>query len=168
MAIGKIIVRLIVMMAACGTTAAAADDYEMIYSKGNLSSSFEKCLGETFKKRSASERVAETVSYFAKIYNSTYKTRVFNQISAFKHIEISNGNRSPLIVTIAVLRDAKRLPVDDRGHSLVSIVPVEAISYVDGRGVYHGQVESRKLDDKDRINFKTIVECARKSEPRSD
>jgi hypothetical protein len=166
MAIGRIIVRLIGVVAVCGATPAAADDYEIVYSKGDLGPSLEKCLSETFKKRSTSERAAETVSFFTKIYNITYRTHVFSQVSAFRHIEITDGNRSPLIITIAVLRDAKGLPVDDRGHSLASIAPMEAISYIDGRSVYHGQVESRKLDDKDRVTFKTTVDCTRRSESR--
>src|SRR4051812_8782482 len=163
MAIGSTIIRLIGMAFICGTTSAKAGDYEIIYSRGNLRPSFEKCLGETFKKRTIAKRADETVSYFTKIYNITYGTHAFNHMSAFRHIEINDENRSPLIVTIAVLRHARGLPMDDRGHQLASIVPLEAVSYVDGHEVYHGQVESRQLDDKDRANFKLIVGCAGKS-----
>jgi hypothetical protein len=158
-----IIIRLIGVVASLGATSAKADDYEIIYSKGNVRPSFEKCLGETFRKRSISKSAVETVSYFTKIYNITYKTHVFNHMSGFWHIEIGDENRSPLIVTIAVLRDARGLPADDRGHQLASIVPLEAVTYVDGHKIYHGQVESRQLDDKDRANFKAIVGCAGKS-----
>jgi hypothetical protein len=163
MAIGSIAIRLIGAAAIFATTSAKADDYEMIYSRGNLRPSFEKCLGETFKQRSIAKRAGETVSYFTKIYNMTYGTHAFSHMSAFRHIEISDENRSPLIVTIAVLRQARGLPMDDRGHQLASIVPLQAVSYVDGHEVYHGQVESRQLDDKDRANFKVIVGCAGKS-----
>jgi hypothetical protein len=157
------IIRLIGAAAIFEATAAEADDY-VIYSKGNFTPSLEKCLSGNFNKRS--EGAAETVTYFTKIYNITYRTHAFSHISAFRQIEISDENRSPLIVTIAVLRDAKGLPMDDRGHHLASIVPMEALSYVDGLNVYHGQVESRHLDDKDRINFRTVVDCAKNSESR--
>jgi hypothetical protein len=166
MTASSIIISIIGVITIFETTAAGADDYEIIYSKGNFRPSFEKCVANTFKKRSVSERSAETISFFTKIYNITYRTNIFSHVSAFRHIEISDENRSPLIVTIAVLRDANGLPADDHGHQLASIVPMEAISYIDGRNVYHGQVESRQLDDKDRINFNTIVDCARKAESR--
>jgi hypothetical protein len=166
MPFSRIIIRLVGAIAIFGTTAAEADNYRMLYSRGDFNPSFEKCLDENFSKRSGSEHFTETMSFFVPIYNNTYRTRLFNHISAFRHIEIIGESRSSLIVTVAVLHDTKGLQTDDSGHQLASKVPMEAISYIDGRNVYHAQVETRKLDEKDRSNFKTIVDCAGKSESR--